>query len=63
MADFDKKVLTFQDTAVHRDVHVSFDLCIGADGCYSTVRRQLMRMTRCAPVLSVKIMGLSAPLG
>jgi kynurenine 3-monooxygenase len=46
MADFEKKILTFQDAAAHRDVHVSFDLCIGADGCYSTVRRQLMRVTR-----------------
>ena len=45
-ADFEKKIMTFQNTVDGKDVRVAFDLCVGADGCYSTVRRQLMRMTR-----------------
>ena len=46
MADFDTKVLTFTNMINDTNVNVAFDLCVGADGSYSTVRRQLMRVTR-----------------
>ena len=48
-ADFDSKVLTFcsvSPTNGEADVKVNFDFCIGADGSYSVVRRQLMRYVR-----------------
>ena len=47
-ADFDKRVLIFRDSSdgIGRDVQVHFDFCIGADGSYSNVRRQLMRYVR-----------------
>ncbi|TDL15989.1 FAD/NAD(P)-binding domain-containing protein [Rickenella mellea] len=41
-ANFDAKLLTF--TTRTGDVDVPFDLCIGADGSYSTVRSQIMRV-------------------
>ncbi|KAH8117335.1 FAD/NAD-binding domain-containing protein [Phellopilus nigrolimitatus] len=44
-ADFDKRVLTFRDSA-EKEVQVDFDFCVGADGSYSNVRRQLMRSVR-----------------
>ena len=34
-----------------KDVEVSFDFCIGADGSYSNVRRQMMRVMRYVPVI------------
>ncbi|KAL5529229.1 hypothetical protein ACEPAG_5213 [Sanghuangporus baumii] len=45
-ADFDSRVLTFHDSAGNKDVQVNFDFCVGADGSYSNVRRQLMRCVR-----------------
>ena len=48
-ADFDSKVLTFcnvSPTNGEADVKANFDFCIGADGSYSIVRRQLMRYVR-----------------
>lgn len=45
-ADFDARVLSFHDSAGNEDVQVSFDFCVGADGSYSNVRRQLMRCVR-----------------
>ncbi|KAG1756543.1 uncharacterized protein EDB91DRAFT_1093247 [Suillus paluster] len=45
-ADFDQRVLVLRDADSGTDVRVNFDLCIGADGSYSTIRRQLMRVVR-----------------
>lgn len=45
-ADFDKRILTFLDTSAGKEVDVGFDFCIGADGSYSNVRRQLMRVVQ-----------------
>ena len=44
--DFDARTMTVKDNESGRDVHVDFDFCIGADGSYSVVRRQLMRVVR-----------------
>ncbi len=44
--DFDARVTTFRDLNVDEDVAVGFDFCIGADGSFSTVRRQMMRVVR-----------------
>lgn len=46
VADFDAGKLTFKDEASDADVDVRFDFCVGADGSYSNVRRQLMRVVR-----------------
>ncbi|KAG2158353.1 FAD/NAD(P)-binding domain-containing protein [Suillus bovinus] len=45
-ADFDQGVLFLQDDNSGTDVRANFDLCIGADGSYSIIRRQLMRVVR-----------------
>lgn len=45
--DFDHKNMTVHDIEGGKDVNVFFDLCIGADGSYSIVRRQLTRVVRC----------------
>lgn len=45
-ADFNKKVLTFNKKTDGTTIGVPFDFCVGADGSYSTVRSQLMRVTR-----------------
>ncbi|OAX43541.1 FAD/NAD(P)-binding domain-containing protein [Rhizopogon vinicolor AM-OR11-026] len=45
-ADFDQRVLVVQDVTSGTDIRVNFDLCIGADGSYSVIRRQLMRVVR-----------------
>ncbi|EIW60002.1 FAD/NAD-P-binding domain-containing protein [Trametes versicolor FP-101664 SS1] len=44
--DFDRRIMKLQDVEAARDVDVSFDFCVGADGSYSIVRRQLMRVVR-----------------
>lgn len=44
--DFDKRVMSFRDDNAGRDVSVTFDFCIGADGSFSAVRRQMMRVVR-----------------
>ncbi|CAL1715917.1 unnamed protein product [Somion occarium] len=44
--DFDARVLNVRDVNGKKDVFVPFDFCVGADGSYSTVRRQLMRHVR-----------------
>lgn len=46
-ADFDRRTLNFQDVANEIDVKTDFSFCVGADGTYSVVRRQLMRVVRC----------------
>lgn len=45
-ADFDQRILTIRKTVSKEDLTVNFDLCIGADGSYSIIRRQLMRVVR-----------------
>jgi 2-polyprenyl-6-methoxyphenol hydroxylase-like FAD-dependent oxidoreductase len=52
--DFDRRILTVRDITASRDVDVVFDLCVGADGSYSVVRRQLMRVVRF--VLTLQLM-------
>ncbi|CAE6504132.1 unnamed protein product [Rhizoctonia solani] len=42
--DFNSRVATF--TTGENLLNVDFDLCVGADGSYSTVRRQMMRVVR-----------------
>ncbi|CAK5264262.1 unnamed protein product [Mycena citricolor] len=44
--DFDRKSMTVIDTAAGSERPVEFDFCIGADGSYSVIRRQLMRVLR-----------------
>jgi kynurenine 3-monooxygenase len=44
--DFEQKIMTLADHESNRDVHAAFDLCVGADGSYSVVRRQLQRVVR-----------------
>ena len=44
--DFDRKVMNLRDVEGGKDVNVSFDFCVGADGSYSIIRRQLMRVVR-----------------
>ena len=45
-ADFDNKTVAIQETVSKKDFSVNFDLCIGADGSYSTIRQQMMRALR-----------------
>jgi kynurenine 3-monooxygenase len=44
--DFDRRVLTALNQEGNHDIQVEFDLCIGADGSYSVVRRQMQRVVR-----------------
>ncbi|KAJ3559340.1 hypothetical protein NM688_g409 [Phlebia brevispora] len=44
--DFDKGTMSAKNLDSGRDVQVDFDFCVGADGSYSIVRRQLMRVVR-----------------
>lgn len=46
--DFDSKSLTLRDVEKGEDLSVSFDFCVGADGSYSIVRRQMMKVVRFA---------------
>ncbi|KAF5380908.1 hypothetical protein D9615_003881 [Tricholomella constricta] len=45
-ADFDRKTITMRNLDSKKDVPVDFDFCIGADGSYSVIRRQMMRVVR-----------------
>jgi len=45
--DFKARILSVREDAAP-EVQVKFDLCVGADGSYSVVRRQLMRVLRYA---------------
>lgn len=45
--DFDCRVTDVHDIKTNTMKQVGFDLCVGADGSYSFVRRQIMRVTRC----------------
>ncbi|KAF8557253.1 FAD/NAD(P)-binding domain-containing protein [Imleria badia] len=44
--DFDNRTMIIRDTNSESEVRAAFHLCIGADGSYSIVRRQLMRVVR-----------------
>ena len=44
--DFDGRVMSVLDVSTGEQVERGFDLCIGADGSFSIVRRQLMRVVR-----------------
>jgi len=44
--DFERRIVDVHDVVGDRTNQVEFDLCIGADGSHSLVRRQLMRVTR-----------------
>jgi kynurenine 3-monooxygenase len=46
VVDFDRGVMTTRNIEACIDVQVSFDFCVGADGSYSVIRRQLMRIVR-----------------
>lgn len=45
-ADFDERILTVREAASGKEVVFLFDLCIGADGSYSIIRRQMTRVVR-----------------
>ena len=45
-ADFDNKSMTVRDATSNSEFTTNFDLCIGADGSYSVIRRQMMRVVR-----------------
>ena len=44
--DFHRRIMSVHDAVANTTKQVEFDLCIGADGSHSIVRRQLMRVTR-----------------
>lgn len=45
--DFDKKNMTVMDVGGGGATHlVDFDFCVGADGSYSVIRRQMMKAVR-----------------
>jgi kynurenine 3-monooxygenase len=44
--DFDQRVMTIRDIDGNKEISIDFDFCIGADGSYSIIRRQLMRVIR-----------------
>jgi kynurenine 3-monooxygenase len=45
-ADFDTQTLVVRDISRNTGINVQFDFCVGADGSYSVIRRQLMRVMR-----------------
>ncbi|KAH7914995.1 hypothetical protein BJ138DRAFT_1110079 [Hygrophoropsis aurantiaca] len=44
--DFDNRNMVLRDIDSESDVRIDFHFCIGADGSYSVIRRQLMRVVR-----------------
>ncbi|KAH8107036.1 FAD/NAD(P)-binding domain-containing protein [Cristinia sonorae] len=44
--DFDSRVMQIENMESKNNSSVPFHFCVGADGSYSVVRRQLMRVTR-----------------
>ncbi|KAJ7452516.1 hypothetical protein B0H11DRAFT_2073793 [Mycena galericulata] len=44
--DFDRKTLTVLDVPSGAPRSVEFDFCVGADGSYSVIRRQMMKVVR-----------------
>lgn len=45
-ADFDERIITLRNLDSNKELSVDFDFCIGADGSYSVIRRQMMRVVR-----------------
>ncbi|KAF8636532.1 hypothetical protein AX17_003345 [Amanita inopinata Kibby_2008] len=45
-ADFNQRLITLRNLDADQEFTAKFDLCIGADGSYSIIRRQLMRVVR-----------------
>ena len=45
-ADFDEKLITLRELDSNSEFSVTFDFCIGADGSYSIIRQQMMRVVR-----------------
>lgn len=45
-ADFDQREIIVRDVGGSKEMTIDFDFCIGADGSYSIIRRQLMRVVR-----------------
>ncbi|KAG6878696.1 hypothetical protein C0993_011511 [Termitomyces sp. T159_Od127] len=45
-ADFNEKRITIRNSKSGEQFSVDFDFCIGADGSYSIIRRQMMRVVR-----------------
>ncbi|KAG2020383.1 kmo protein [Coprinopsis cinerea AmutBmut pab1-1] len=45
-ADFDDRILTARDILSNKEVQFHFDFCVGTDGSYSVIRRQMMRVVR-----------------
>lgn len=58
--DFDAKTMVVKDETAP-ETQVPFDFCIGADGSYSIVRRQLMRVVRYVPCSSFLHDSLASP--
>ena len=48
--DFDRKTMVSCDLDSLEESSVSFDFCVGADGSYSVVRGQMMRVVRYANI-------------
>lgn len=44
--DFDRRLMTARDGDANTDFEIPFDFCVGADGSFSVIRRQLMRVVR-----------------
>ncbi|KJA27532.1 hypothetical protein HYPSUDRAFT_131024 [Hypholoma sublateritium FD-334 SS-4] len=44
--DFDKKTMTVLDVVSNKESSINFDFCVGTDGSYSIIRRQMMRVVR-----------------
>ena len=47
--DFETRIMQVEDTESKTNLPVPFHFCVGTDGSYSIVRRQLMRVTRYVP--------------
>ncbi|KAG6850582.1 hypothetical protein H0H93_011250 [Arthromyces matolae] len=45
-ADFNEKRISMRNSESGKEFSVDFDFCIGADGSYSVIRRQMMRVVR-----------------
>ncbi|KAF5391368.1 hypothetical protein D9757_002002 [Collybiopsis confluens] len=44
--DFEHRSITFEDVDTEQTLVADFDLCVGADGSHSVVRRQMMKVVR-----------------
>lgn len=49
--DFEARLMSVKNELA-QESQVAFDFCVGADGSYSVVRRQMMRVVRCVPCSS-----------